>query len=266
MRCESGIYIYILISVCVFLYLTVEPYFIYSTSPNYYYKVTALRHQDKFINCSVELHNLSFSILWKHKNELLPTNYDSNGHQNNTESIKYSQNRSGLTIHNVTEDDQGSYCCLVGNTNPLNATISLHVVCKISIICMACVANMYACVYYYLCHFPYIYTFIKSVLPLVQVCVFSLLGPPELLFEHNQTVIVNVNEQVVLNCTVSSSPDSVYNWSIPDTCSFCPHTNNDSVMIFTADITDRGEYVCEANNEYGSIQRRFTVNVICKWQ
>ena len=75
---------------------------------------------------------------------------------------------------------------------------------------------------------------------------------------------MNVSEQVVLNCTVSSSSDPVYNWSIPDTCSSCPHTNNDSVMIFTADITDRGEYVCEAGNEYGSVQMTFTVNIYCK--
>ena len=147
-----------------------EPHFIYSNSPKYYYKIAALRHQDKFINCSVELHNLSLSIQWEHKNDLLSTNYDSNGHQNNTESIKYSQNCSGLTIHNVTEDDQGSYSCLVGNINPLNATISLRVVGKISIICMACVVNMYVCVhvYYYLCHSLHIYNnFFLSVLPLV---------------------------------------------------------------------------------------------------
>ena len=88
-----------------------------------------------------------------------------------------------------------------------------------------------------------------------------IIGPPELLFEQNQTVMVNVSEQVVLNCTVSSSPDPVYNWSILDTCSSCPHTNNDSVMIFTADITDSGEYVCEAKNEYGSVQMTFSVTI-----
>ena len=88
-------------------------------------------------------------------------------------------------------------------------------------------------------------------------------GPPELLSIQNQTVLVNVSEQVVLNCTVSSSPDPVYNWSIPDTCSSCPHTNNDSVMIFTTDITDSGEYVCEAGNEYGTISVLFRVIVIC---
>ena len=90
------------------------------------------------------------------------------------------------------------------------------------------------------------------------------LGPPELSIAQNMTVLVNVSESVVLNCTVSSSPDPMYNWSIPDTCSSCPHINNDSVIIFTADITDSGKYVCDASNEYGSIQRRFIVHVMCK--
>ena len=90
-------------------------------------------------------------------------------------------------------------------------------------------------------------------------------GPPQLpSAEQNQTVLVNVSEQVVLNCTVSSSPDPVYNWSIPDSCSSCPHNNNDSVMIFTADITDSGEYVCTAGNEYGSVQMNFILNIFCK--
>ncbi|XP_065898899.1 uncharacterized protein [Dysidea avara] len=88
--------------------------------------------------------------------------------------------------------------------------------------------------------------------------------PPELSIAQNMTVLVNVSESVVLNCTVSSSPDPMYNWSIPDTCSSCPHINNDSVIIFTADITDSGKYVCDASNEYGSIQRRFIVHVMSK--
>jgi len=89
-------------------------------------------------------------------------------------------------------------------------------------------------------------------------------GPPELLFEQNQTVIVFHGEQVVLNCTMSSLPDPVYNWSIPDTCLSCPHTNNDSVMIFTADIADSLEFVCEARNKYGGVYMLFTVAVASK--
>ena len=90
--------------------------------------------------------------------------------------------------------------------------------------------------------------------------------PPELISEQSQTITVSSGEQVVLNCTVSSSPDPVYNWSIPDTCSSCPHTNNDSVIIFTVDITDSGEYVCTAGNKYGSVQMIFTVKVLGKQQ
>ena len=86
--------------------------------------------------------------------------------------------------------------------------------------------------------------------------------PPELLIEQFQTVTVSSGQQVVLNCTVSSSPDLMYNWSIPYTCSSCPHNNNDSVMIFTADITDNGEYVCKAKNRYGATQITFTVEVL----
>jgi len=94
---------------------------------------------------------------------------------------------------------------------------------------------------------------------------FNFPGPPELLFEQNQTMMVNVSEQVVLNCTASSSPDPVYNWSIPDTCSSCSQTNNGSVMIFTADINDSGEYVCEAKNKLESVQINFAINVLCKY-
>jgi len=35
-------------------------------------------------------------------------------------------------------------------------------------------------------------------------------------------------------------------------------------MIFTADITDSGEYVCEAKNKYGNITAYFDFNVVCK--
>jgi len=106
--------------------------------------------------------------------------------------------------------------------------------------------------------------FFLLVPPMCKHLYLLIIGPPELLFEQNQTVMVNVSEQVVLNCTVSSSPDPVYNWSIPDNCLSCPHTNNDSAVIFTADITDSGEYVCEARNGYRSVYHNFNVKVICK--
>ena len=90
-------------------------------------------------------------------------------------------------------------------------------------------------------------------------------GSPELITEQDEEVVVNVGEQVILNCTVSASPDPVYNWSLPDSCSSCPNTSNDSVLIFTAeDITDSGEYTCVAENQYGSLLVTFTVTIISK--
>ena len=86
-------------------------------------------------------------------------------------------------------------------------------------------------------------------------------GPPTLAFMSDQTVRVNVSEEVVLNCSVSSSPDPVYSWSIPKNCSFCPHSYNHSVLSFIADSTDSGEYICAAENKHGSISIVFNVFV-----
>ena len=91
-------------------------------------------------------------------------------------------------------------------------------------------------------------------------------GPPFLVSKQNLKVKVNVREEVVLNCTVSSLPAPVYSWSTPDSCSSCPNTSNNSVLIFTAvDITDSGEYTCVAENQYGNLTVTFNVAVICKW-
>ena len=90
-------------------------------------------------------------------------------------------------------------------------------------------------------------------------------GPPKLISEQKQEVTVIFNEELTLNCTVSASPDPVYSWSFSDSCSSCPNTSNDSVLIFTAeDITDSGEYTCVAENEYGNVSKGFSVHVVCK--
>ena len=90
-------------------------------------------------------------------------------------------------------------------------------------------------------------------------------GSPELISEQNETITVSINEALILNCTVSSSPDAVYSWSFPDTCSSCPDTSNDSVLIFTTqNITDSGKYTCVAENQYGNISVTFNVTVISK--
>ena len=88
---------------------------------------------------------------------------------------------------------------------------------------------------------------------------------PILVSKENPTVTVSISEKVILNCTVSASPDPVYSWSFPDSCSSCPNTSNDSVLIFTAkDITDSGKYTCVAENQYGDISMTFDVSVISK--
>ena len=43
------------------------------------------------------------------------------------ETFKYSVNTSGLTVYNVTAEDEGNYTCHV---NDLSANTRLHVVCK----------------------------------------------------------------------------------------------------------------------------------------
>ena len=77
----------------------------------------------------------------------------------------------------------------------------------------------------------------------------------------DQTVRVNVSEVVTLNCSVSSLPDPVYGWSIPDNCSSCPHSYNYSVLTFTVDTTDSGEYICTAKNKHGNISVMFNIFV-----
>ena len=79
----------------------------------------------------------------------------------------------------------------------------------------------------------------------------------------NQEVFVNVSEQVVLNCTVSGLSKTKYNWSIPDTCSSCPHTN-EGIMRFKADNNNSGEYVCEAENKYERVLVTYTLRVTGK--
>lgn len=96
---------------------------------------------------------------------------------------------------------------------------------------------------------------------------YNIIGPPELVSKQNQSVIVNVNEEVALNCSVSSVPDSVYSWSFPESCLSCSNTSNNSVLVFTAEnINNSGEYTCVAENKYGNLSVTFhvTVNIISK--
>jgi len=109
-------------------FIIVKPAFIHSSSHEYYYEEPALLHHDKFINCSIKQNvDVAFFIKWDYRNVLLHMDQ------------KYSQNSSGLMIHNVTGDDYGPYSCLVGsNGNQLNATVYLTIVCKICLLCTVC--------------------------------------------------------------------------------------------------------------------------------
>ena len=92
----------------------------FTFSNNFIYEEkTALRYTDVFINCSVSPTDAYTS--WDFENTRITDIIGS----------KYSKNISGLTIHNVTEEDQGHYICFLGTANPPNATILLSVGCKL---------------------------------------------------------------------------------------------------------------------------------------
>ena len=91
-----------------------------------------------------------------------------------------------------------------------------------------------------------------------------LTGPPQLLSPQNETLIVNLSEEITLNCSTSASPDPVYSWSIPGLCSPCPQPHNNRVMNFTANFTNSGKYVCVVENQYGSVSKEFIIHVNCK--
>ena len=153
-----------------------------------------------------------------------------------SETLKYSVNTAELIIHNVSIEDIGEYACYSEELAIAYTIINITVICKCSLVAL--------------------YT--------VSICFVS--GSPELITDQNQTVTVNIGEEVILNCTVSAVPDPVYSWSFPDSCSSCPNTSNDSVLIFTAEnITDSGEYTCVAENKYGNISMIFDVTVTSKY-
>ena len=101
----------------------------------------------------------------------------------------------------------------------------------------------------------------KSITTCIPV-IMSYTGPPVLVSKQNQTVIVNVKEEVALNCSASSVPDPVYSWSFPHSCSSCPNTSSKNILTFIA--TDSGEYTCVAENEYWNLSVTFNVTVISK--
>ena len=138
-------------SVCI---LDQQATFIFGSSFIYEEK-TVSHHTDVFINCSVEPSDEH--TFWEFKNTHI---YSNN---------KYSVNISGLTIHNVTEEDKGQYICFL---HTLNATILLDVFCKLLSIYMA-----------------YIFIII-------------ILGSSEMGLSQNTTVQANGSEEVTSNCNI----------------------------------------------------------------
>ena len=85
-------------------------------------KVTLLE-SDVFLNCSVDYGTEPNNItIWTLDGELVWIN----------ETSKYNVNASGLTVYNVTAEDQGNYTC---NVHRLTATTFLDIVCKWTVTC-----------------------------------------------------------------------------------------------------------------------------------
>ena len=92
----------------------------YTSRPQLYEAKTALQYHDTFINCSV-LSTTNVHVIWQYRNALV----------NISNIDKYTKNSSGLIIHNVTDDDEGQYVCLVVQPT-LKAYITVNVNCKIT--------------------------------------------------------------------------------------------------------------------------------------
>ena len=69
------------------------------------------------MNCSVL--PIDTCVIWKYGNSSLIAR----------DGDKYTQNSTGLIIHNVTNDDEGQYLCLVDQVK--KAFILLDVICKV---------------------------------------------------------------------------------------------------------------------------------------
>ena len=111
-------YLVVILVDCLVLNNSLGPTFAFSSGFIYEEK-TALLFTDVFFNCSVD--PIGVYTSWEFNNKHIINNH------------KYNQSISGLTIHNVTEEDQGHYICFIGHFDPLNATTSLNVVCKLSL-------------------------------------------------------------------------------------------------------------------------------------
>ena len=96
----------------------VDPSFVFSSQPYMYMERDSLLDSDIFLNCSVDYGTQPSNItIWRLDGQLIWID----------ETTKYNVNTSGLTIYNVTAEDEGNYACHV---QQLTAITFLHVVCK----------------------------------------------------------------------------------------------------------------------------------------
>ena len=96
----------------------VHPSFMFSNNSTLFEERYALLGSDVFINCSVN-YGTEYNITsWLFDDEPLLIN----------QTFKFSQNTSGLIIHNVTKLEKGYYICYV---DQLWAVILVHIECKI---------------------------------------------------------------------------------------------------------------------------------------
>ena len=100
-------------------YITiVQPTFKFSSQTFMFEERNVLLESNVFLNCSVDYGTEPDNItVWTLDGELLWIN----------DTSKYNVNTSGLTVYNVTAEDQGNYSCHVHH---LTAVTFLHVVCK----------------------------------------------------------------------------------------------------------------------------------------
>ena len=101
-----------------FFFNIVHPTFKFSIQSFIFNERDVLLESDVFLNCSVDYGKEPENItVWTLNGEVLWIN----------DTSKYSVNKSGLTVYNVTMEDQGNYSCHVHH---LTAVTFLHVVCK----------------------------------------------------------------------------------------------------------------------------------------
>ena len=100
-------------------FYTVDPTFVFSNQSYMLKERDVLLESDVFLNCSVNYGTQPNNItIWILDGELVWIN----------ETTKYNVNASGLTVYNVTAEDEGNYTCHVHHL--LTAVTFLHAVCK----------------------------------------------------------------------------------------------------------------------------------------